>query len=190
MFYNLSFIRFYLYVPPTIFCYACSAILPPLSGCSHSYHQTPCVRVAKNPLKPVLKGPDPSNLESLFRSRYSNQAAHRAPTLVSPAFTNKPHCCTFSHQGLSKGPSALPMASSAGNPPALGYPDLPDTQLAPQTEPDDPSQVPWKAHLTETFHLEVDATINGIIVCVSSWTVKILPSADHKGGEHFSHPLQ
>lgn len=44
-----------------------------------SYHQMPCVRVAKKPLKPVLKGPDPRNLESLFRPRYSNQAARRAP---------------------------------------------------------------------------------------------------------------
>lgn len=136
--------------------------------CQHADRVTTKALVLRQlkPPKPELKGPDQRNLESLFSPRYSNQAVHRASTLVLEAFANKPPCCTFSCRGWSKGPSAPPITSSTGNPPAPGYPDLSDIQLAPQTEPYDPSQVPWRAHLTETSHLEVGATINGIIICV------------------------
>lgn len=88
---------------PAIFCYARSVILPPLSGRSHRYHQSPCVKAVKNPPMPVLKGPDTRNLENLFSPRYSNQAVHKAPTLVT-SFCQQASMLHLFPPGLEQGP--------------------------------------------------------------------------------------
>lgn len=52
---------------------------------------------------PVLKGPDTRNLENLFSPRYSNQAVHKAPTLVT-SFCQQASMLHLFPPGLEQGP--------------------------------------------------------------------------------------